>query len=45
MKVKDRNISHATDTCNTVVMAPVHDYSEDGDTDYIKLIRNGFDLR
>ena len=45
MKVKDRNISHATDTCNTVVMAPVHDYSEDGDTDYMKLIRNGFDLR
>lgn len=45
MKVKDPNISYATEVCKNVAMAPVHDYEEDDNTDYIKMIRNGFDLR
>ncbi|KAK1390017.1 putative serine/threonine-protein kinase [Heracleum sosnowskyi] len=34
----------ATTACTTIAVAPIHDYSED-ETDYLQLIRNGFDIK
>lgn len=45
MKTNDPDLSNATKACQSVVVAPVRDYTEDNDTDYLKLIRNGFDLK
>lgn len=43
MKTKDPELIYATAVCTTVAEAPIRDYRED-DTDYLKMIRNGFDL-
>ncbi|XP_017217985.2 LEAF RUST 10 DISEASE-RESISTANCE LOCUS RECEPTOR-LIKE PROTEIN KINASE-like 2.1 isoform X2 [Daucus carota subsp. sativus] len=45
MKTDDPDVDFAYEACESVVLAPVHDYGEDGDTDYLNLIRNGFDLK
>ncbi|XP_074324840.1 LEAF RUST 10 DISEASE-RESISTANCE LOCUS RECEPTOR-LIKE PROTEIN KINASE-like 2.1 isoform X1 [Apium graveolens] len=46
MKTNDINLSNATEACQSLVVAPVREYTEDDDdTDYLKLIRNGFDLK
>ena len=45
IKAKDSNSNYTYEACN-VAVAPVHTYDEaDDSTDYLKLIRNGFDLK
>ncbi|WOG85679.1 hypothetical protein DCAR_0104870 [Daucus carota subsp. sativus] len=44
MKGKDSGLKYATKECKTVTVAPVLDYTEDS-TNFLKLIRDGFDLK
>ncbi|KAL1807724.1 hypothetical protein ACET3Z_024714 [Daucus carota] len=44
MKTNDPGLNYANRECKTVAVAPVLDYSEDS-TNYLKLIRDGFDLK
>lgn len=44
MREYDANISHATEACKTVKLAPVDNHSGD-DGNYLELLRNGFVLK
>lgn len=44
IKTQDPYFNYATKACKTLVVAPIRDYIQD-DPDYLKLIRNGFDLK
>lgn len=43
MKTENPDLIYATGGCENVAVVPIRDYSKDA-TDYLQLIRNGFDL-